>query len=150
MDNTDLGLLRQQLMRHEGLRLTPYTDTMGKLTIGYGHNLTAKGITTEVADLLLTADIDDTLAQVTLCMPWFRNLDPIRQRALADMAFNIGVRGLLGFKRMLNAVNANRWEDAANEMENSTWAKQVGKRALELSQMMQTGKDVFSVVQCSS
>ena len=54
----DRQLLRSQLERHEGLRLKPYRDTVGKLTVGYGRNLEDVGISRDEADFMLDNDID--------------------------------------------------------------------------------------------
>jgi lysozyme len=53
------------------------------------------------------------------------------------MAFNMGVRGLLNFKKMLAAVETGQWGVAAKEMLDSTWAHQVPQRAARLAQQME-------------
>lgn len=134
--------LEQQLIKHEGLRLKPYRDTVGKLTIGVGRNLDDKGISEGEARLLLDNDIANTIACLSSTLPWFQNMDDVRRRVLIDMAFNMGVTGLMGFKNMLAAVMVSNWGRASSEMLSSKWAKQVGRRAQTLAHMMQTGEDV--------
>ena len=128
------------LKKHEGLRLKPYRDTVGKLTIGYGRNLDARGITTDEATEMLEADIYSAIEDLRGSLPWFDDLDETRQVVLVDMAYNLGIAGLLKFKRMLAAVETARWEDAAAEMLLSKWADQVGGRAAELAEMMRAGQ----------
>lgn len=135
----DTAALREQLIRHEGLRLKPYTDTVGKLTIGIGRNLTDRGISREEAELLLDNDLASVVTALELAFSWWLSLDDVRQRVLADMAFNLGVGGLLKFKNTLAAVKEGRWDDAADGMLASRWAAQVGARASRLSRMMRTG-----------
>ena len=97
MTSEDLDALRQQLRLHEGLRLFPYVDTVGKTTIGCGRNLTDKGITIEEARFLLDHDITECLADLH-SFGWFIGLDSIRQRALVDLRFNLGPIRFRGFQ----------------------------------------------------
>ncbi|MGH8899502.1 MAG: glycoside hydrolase family protein [Egibacteraceae bacterium] len=133
--------LRDQLVRHEGLRLKPYRDTVGKLTIGVGRNLDDVGLTEEEAYDLLSNDVDRTERSLRSAVPCFGSLDDARQRVLADMAFNLGVTGLLQFKKMLAAVEARDFDLAASEMLGSAWAGQVKGRAETLARMMKRGED---------
>lgn len=130
--------IREQLVRDEGLRLKPYVDTVGKMTIGVGHNLTDKGITEEQAYLLLDADIAE-VQQALAGFAWFSQLDSVRQGAMLNMAFNLGVSGLLHFPNMISALSRGDWPTASQEMMNSLWATQVGQRAIRLSQQVLVG-----------
>ena len=131
----------RQLRLHEGERLKPYRCTAGKLTIGVGRNLEDRGITREEAAYLLANDIAAEERELLRALPWVAKLDDVRQRVLLDMAFNLGVVGLLSFKRTLGVIEAGRYELAAAMMLDSKWAGQVGQRAERLSRMMATGKD---------
>jgi lysozyme len=146
--------LIEALKIHEGLRLVPYRDTAGKLTIGYGHNLEAKPLSwlrasspipKKVAELILDMDVDDALHSLDVYLPWWRTLDDVREQVLAEMAFNMGVdddprNGLDSFKNTLLAIREGRWREAQEGMLNSKWAGQVHGRAIELANMMLTGK----------
>lgn len=127
------------LKLHEGLRLQPYTDTVGKITIGYGRNLSDRGITRDEAEQMLAHDITTHLAELVTVLPWVRALDPVRQAVLADMAFNMGVPTLLTFKNTLAAVKAGNYEGAAANILDSKYADQVGGRALRLARMLRHG-----------
>lgn len=137
---TERQRLVEQLLLHEGIRLRPYADTVGKLTIGVGRNLTDKGISRREALDLLDNDLDECLRDLAT-FPWFLGLDPIRQRVLTDMRFNLGPRGFRGFTRTLASVAAQDFHGAANGMRHSAWAIQVKTRADRLAQMMETGQD---------
>ena len=128
--------LQEMLIRHEGLRLKPYTDTVGKVTIGVGRNLTDNGITKEEAVEMLRHDMDAAIAEAVKNFPWFLDLTEERQRVVVSMLFNMGLPKLKGFKNFLAAVEAQDYETASKEMKNSQWAKQVGMRAVELSILM--------------
>ena len=131
--------LVEQLEKHEGLRLNPYTDTVGKLTIGIGRNLEDKGITPDEARFMLNNDIVYFANEVSRLFAPFNSLDNARQNVLINMAFNLGVAGLFTFKNFLSCVMVGDFDKAAIEMLNSKWARQVGNRANELAEQMRTG-----------
>lgn len=129
-----------QLRLHEGERLKPYRCTAGKLTIGVGRNLDDRGITAQESAMLLENDIDAVEWDLRAALPWVQELDEVRQRVLLDMCFNLGLTGLLGFKRTLAAIKGGQYARASAMMLQSRWATQVGERATRLSQMMMTGQ----------
>lgn len=124
--------------RHEGLRLKPYRDTVGVLTIGYGRNLDANGITPEEAERMLDRDLTVAYHAVS-AWEWFPQLSPARQMVLTEMAFNLGARRLMGFGRMLAACREGRYTEAADHMLASKWAEQVKGRARTLAEAMRRG-----------
>jgi lysozyme len=132
--------IEEQLILHEGMRLRPYRCTAGKLTIGVGRNLEDKGISHHEAMMLLRNDIAEVTSQLEQ-FDWFRALGPVRRKVLVDMAFNLGLDGLMGFRRMIEALKRADYEAAADEMVNSRWYRQVGERGRRLERMMRTGKD---------
>jgi lysozyme len=133
--------IKEQLVRHEGLRLKPYRCTAGKLTIGIGRNLDDCGISQSEAYVMLINDIMNCEKQLQAKIPDIYNgLDEVRKSVLLNMCFNLGINGLLGFKNTLAFVKAGDWERAANNRLVSKWAKQVGRRAIELSELMRKGK----------
>ena len=130
--------LEDMLIRHEDLRLKPYRDTVGKLTIGVGRNLDDVGISEDEALLLLDSDIQKA-KQGAASFPWFPSLDEVRQDVVIDMIFNMGLTRFSGFKNMIAAIARQDYVAASEEMMKSTWATQVGQRSIELSAMMKTG-----------
>lgn len=132
--------LREQLIRDEGVRLKPYRDSVGLLTIGYGRCLDRKGISLLEAEQMLDHDLRDATADVLLHLPAAMTLDEPRRAVLVNMAFNLGIAGLLGFTKMLAAVATQDWDTAATEMLASKWAGQVGLRAERLAQQMASGE----------
>ena len=131
--------LLAQLKRDEGLRLTAYRDTVGKLTIGYGRNLDDNGITQAEADLMLINDIASHEAQVHNFLPWTDSLDEVRRTVLVNMAFNMGIHSLLGFRNTLQAIHDGEFDRAADLMLESKWAEQVGPRAHRLANQIRMG-----------
>ena len=132
--------LAEQLKKHEGLRLKPYTDTVGKLTLGIGRNLEDKGITEQEALFMLNNDVDYFYSKLCQSIGWMKTLDDARQNVLVNMAFNLGIAGLMTFKKMLLACEHGNFKIAATEMLSSKWAEQVGYRASELAEQMRTGQ----------
>ena len=145
--NTNDPILIKELRRDEGVEYVPYTDTVGIPTVGVGHNIQAKALplswryplTDAQVDQLLADDLEAVFKGLDKHMCWWRNLSYARQRVLANMAFNMGVQGLLGFKNTLKAVQDGRWNDAADGMMSSKWASQVKGRAQRLAKMMREG-----------
>ena len=134
----NLGTLTQQLIRHEKLLLKPYKDTVGKFTIGVGRNLDDVGISEAEAMFMLEADIASVCSDLDRVFPWWREMSENRQLVIADMCFNLGINRLQGFKKALAAMKEGRYADAATEMLDSTWAKQVGRRSDTLAEMMRS------------
>jgi lysozyme len=129
-----------ELRRDEGVERKPYTDSVGKLTIGVGRNLTDVGLSDDEIDYLLHNDLKRVDADLDAHAAWWRTLDPVRQRVLRNLCFNMGWPRLAGFKNALGAMKAGKYATAANEMLDSTWARQVGARAQRLAAMMRTGR----------
>jgi lysozyme len=136
----DFEAAKALLIKHEGLRLKPYVDTVGKLTIGVGRNLTDVGITLAEANFLLENDLNKVITVLTARLPWLYTLNSARQIVLLNMAFNMGVEGLLQFHTTLALIQAGHYDQAASAMLQSKWATQVGQRAIELARIMQTGE----------
>lgn len=132
--------LKDLIKKHEGKRLKPYKCTAGKLTIGYGRNLDDKGITEEEAEFMLDNDIKAVISACKETFSWFAFLDNVRQAVVADMVFNLGLAGFLGFKNTIAHIRNKEWDKAADNMLASKWASQVGNRAVELAEMMRMGR----------
>lgn len=130
-----------QLKIDEGCRLTAYKDTVGVWTVGYGHAHVAPGTvwTQAKAEAVLISDVTEHNALLAEKLPWIAKLDPVRRRVLQNMAFNLGIAGLLGFKNTLEYVRTGQYDEAARNMLASKWARQVGNRAVRLAKQMRTG-----------
>ena len=140
MDNLNYEKLAARVRRNEGLSYLPYRCSAGALTIGYGHNLEARGIDITVAELLLKQDLEIAEKEVKNAFIWWPKLDDARMGVIIEMCYNLGISRLVGFKKMLAAVEAGDYKTAAQEMLDSKWARQVKGRAVELAKIMQTGE----------
>jgi lysozyme len=121
--------LKERIAKEESVELFPYKCPVGKLSIGVGRNIEERGISIQEADFLLENDVENVEIQLRESFPWFELLDDPRQEALADLCFNMGIRSLKTFKRMLKAMEEKRWSDAGRELMDSKYAKQVPTRA---------------------
>ncbi len=130
----------EQIKRDEGLRLKPYADSVGKISIGWGRNLSDKGITKDEAEYLFANDLSEARIVVAQQLPWSTDLDEARQAVLINMAFNMGINRLLSFHNTLALIKAGSYAHAAEEMRKSKWAAQVGERAERLARQMRSGK----------
>lgn len=132
--------LKKLTKEFEGCRLKPYRCTAGKLTIGYGRNLDDVGISQAEADMMFERDFAKAEADARKICEEFgidvNNLIEQRFYVLTDMCFNLGYGGLKKFKGMLTALKNGLYDDAANHMLDSLWAKQVGNRATQLAALM--------------
>jgi lysozyme len=129
-----------QLKRDEGVRFKPYKDSVGKITIGVGRNLDDVGIDAGEADLLLHNDVMRAGLALSTALPWTDALDEVRRAVLLNMAFNMGIHGLLSFKNTLALIQAGDYAGAAENMVQSKWAEQVGPRAHRLALQMESGE----------
>jgi lysozyme len=133
-------MCKNQLIKHEGLVLNPYKCTSGALTIGVGRNLDARGISKAEAMFMLDNDLNDCISQLqTHLGDIYLRLNDTRKLVLVNMCFNLGIFGLLQFRKTIAYLRVKEYNNAAKEMLDSKWAKQVGNRAKELAEMMRKG-----------
>lgn len=127
----------QSLVKHEGYSKFPYTDSLGKTTIGIGYNLSDRGISDDWIKKQFDSDVSYFYSQ--LCkFGWYNILNEDRKIVLLDMSF-MGWQHFLKLERMISALASENYEKAADEMLDSLWAKQVKYRAVELAEAMRSG-----------
>lgn len=134
--------LEDMLIRHEGMVLHAYTDSEGYLTIGVGRLIDKRlngGITEEEARYLLRNDIQKVVAQAKQ-FPWYDKLSNPRKQVVLNMIFNLGITRFSQFRKTIGFIANGDYTAAAKEMLDSKWAKQVGKRATELAEIMERGE----------
>lgn len=132
-----------QLKRDEGEVLHAYQDHLGYWTIGIGILIDKRkggGLRPEESEFIFRNRLNLLDAELSDRLPWIARLDPARKGVLINMAFQMGVTGLLGFKNTLAMVEAGKYQDAAKGMLESKWAKQTPARAQRLSNQMATGE----------
>lgn len=149
----DFDIIIKRLEFHESCVLKPYYCPTGHLTLGIGHNVEArpftdeekraigdwkKGITKNMAYMICRNDVNICLNQLKTLSFW-NQLDLERQYALLDMCFQLGFKGLCGFKKMLEAIRWGKWQTAAEECLNSDYARQTPARAKRIARLIKEG-----------
>jgi len=132
-----INLAVERLQTDEGFRAVAYQDTTGHLTIGYGFNITS-GISEYAAQALLEAQAQE-LATSLQAYHWFVGLDDVRASVLIELAFNLGLNGLLHFPRMLGAIGSGDWQTAHDQLLDSDAARQLTSRYTILANLLLTG-----------
>jgi lysozyme len=135
-------MLEDQLRRDEGEKLSAYQDHLGFWTIGIGRLIDSRrggGISTDESTMLLRNDIARIRVELLQRLPWFVHLDPARQGVLMNMAFQMGINGVMAFQQMLAKVQGGDYAAAADQMLQSKWATQTPERANRLAKQMRDG-----------
>lgn len=138
------ALLIKELERDEGRVLHAYQDSLGWWTIGIGRLIDKRkggGISNEEADYLKRNDIARFKAELDKVAPWWRSVSPVRQRAIQNLAFNLGAGGLVQkWPKTVAMMKAGQWREAAAAIRaNKVWVNQVGARAERIAKQIEAG-----------
>lgn len=134
--------LEEQLRLDEGEKLVLYKDSLGFWTIGVGRLLDpARGghISLQESANMLANDITEKTAELVRSLPWVATMDPIRRETLINLAFQLGVPGLLTFKNTVEAVRQGDWEQAALGLKFSRLHAQTPDRTERHMEQLLTG-----------
>lgn len=135
---------KQELKADEGLRLMAYKDSVGVLTIGFGHTGSdvheGQRISEEEADSLFEKDFEEAVTGTQNAVPFFYALDGPRKGALVNMCFQMGPTALSGFHGTLAAMDEGDWDSAAVHIMNSKYARQTRARATRIAYRIRTGQ----------
>lgn len=127
------------LKRDEGFVSHAYKDSLGYLTIGYGFLIDQSrggGIPEDIARIWLLALVAHKLEDLAQAWPPFVQQPEQVRRALANMAYQLGVPGLMRFKKMLAALEREDRAEAAREALDSRWARQTPNRAARVAKLI--------------
>jgi lysozyme len=141
MEDLDYQKLLSQLLQIEGPKLSRYFDANSNLIVAEKTHVESVGLNAGKPVTVLEADVRRVASEIEDVLPAVAALDPVRQRVVVHMAFDMGVTGLLAMIRFVAAVGFHVWEAAAQEMLISQWAKEGKRRAAALAEMMRTGHD---------
>lgn len=149
--SVDLELLKTRVRSEEGWRSNVYDDETGRPivpgskvvghpTIGYGFALDVRPLPRDVGESWLSCNVREVDLALQRRVPFWSELDGVRRLALAEMAYQMGVDGLMAFRLMIQALHAGDAETAARQALSSEWARQTPSRALRVANMLRTGK----------
>tara|TARA_B100000575_G_scaffold267929_1_gene246446 strand:+ start:560 stop:1015 length:456 start_codon:yes stop_codon:yes gene_type:complete len=145
--NTDtFNEMTEEIKADEGVVNEVYLDHLGLPTVGVGHLIrkddpehgldVGTQVDEERVAELFEADLYTCVAETKLLYPQFEDLPAEAQKILCNMMFNMGRPRLSRFHKMKKAVDSSDWTEAANQMLDSRWAKQVPNRANRLIERM--------------
>jgi lysozyme len=135
--------LKTMLLRDEGSVPHAYQDHLGYWTIGVGRLIDKRkggGLSDDEIDYLLENDVRRVCADVLEALPWVIRLNDARQAVVYAMAFQMGLKGLLGFRSTLDSMRDEGYANAAEGMRQSKWAKQTPARATRMAYQMEIGE----------
>nr|DAR94658.1 MAG TPA: Tail associated lysozyme [Caudoviricetes sp.] len=133
--------LLENIKAHEGFRDHIYKDSLGKATIGYGFLVSAlspdelklnggkaEPMSREVAEKILNLKVARLRKRVPECLPWLASKPQSVQDTILEMAYQLGIAKLLGFKYTLQCIEAGNYAQAAKNLRESLLYKQTPRR----------------------
>ena len=138
-----MTMIIDMLRKHEGVETHAYKCSANKTTIGVGRNIDKNGgigLSQKEIDYLLASDVERVEAELSQAFNWYDDLNDPRKDAMMDMCFNMGLPRLSKFKKSLAAMARGDYKTASAEFLDSLWARQVGQRAVTISEMIRTGE----------
>lgn len=138
----DKQKLLSDLKDDEGFIPYAYQDSLGYWTIGYGTLIDKRGggIPEDVCSILLERHVDSAITQLNKSLPWLKDHSENVQLALGNMAYQLGVSGLLKFKTTLDLIRKKRYNEAADNALKSLWARQTPNRAKRVTDLLRSAK----------
>jgi len=130
--------LKERIKQHEGCRLTPYKDSLNITTVGYGRNLEAVPFSQDEVDLMFENDFERAWMGA-MSFPEFDGLNDVRRGVVVEMTFQMGRKGVAGFRKFWAAVRREDWLSARHQLLSSRWAVQTPERAKELAEIFFNG-----------
>ena len=140
-----MKLLEESVKQHEGFEEKIYLDSKGIPTCGWGHALlVGTKVPLEVCEIFLRQDLANAVSDFyklrrLVEADVIKGINEVRRRVITEMLFNMGLPRVLGFVKMWEAIRVKDWDRAAEEMLDSKWHKDVGKRAETLAETFKQG-----------
>lgn len=145
--DVNLNALKCQLSIHEGYKNVVYLCSANKPTAGIGHLLRAPNeiqqypLGTFVSDqqiqMWYEQDVVSSIkgAQRVIGVDTWANLSDIRKRATIDLVYNLGEAGFAKFKNTVSSIKEQNWTAVGDNLRDTIWYTQVGRRALNIITM---------------
>ena len=130
--------LINEIKKHEGFRDRVYDDSLGIPTIGYGFAIKDLVLDQDIADQILQRKLDQLIVRIKKTFGWYNKLPLKAKNVVANMCYQLGIKGFSKFRKTLSYLKRHEWEEASVEMLDSRWARQTPNRAVELSNIIKS------------
>ena len=128
--------LLESIKKHEGFVEHVYDDSLGIPTIGYGFAIKDLVLDEDIAEEILIRKLERLKRNANSRFRWLEDMPVVVQEVILNMCYQLGVTGVSKFRRAISALQEGDWDEAANEMLDSLWARQTPNRAKELSNIV--------------
>ena len=128
--------LLESIKKHEGFVEHVYDDSLGIPTIGYGFAIKDLVLDEDIAEDILIRKLERLKRNANSRFRWLEDMPVVVQEVILNMCYQLGVTGVSKFRKAISALQEGDWDEAANEMLDSLWARQTPNRATELSDIV--------------
>lgn len=135
----NLKELVKDLREDEGVVPCPYVDSVGKATIGIGHNTDDNPLTDEMMEFILLCDLRECVEDL-VNFPFWAIANDARRNALLNLRFNLGPSRFRSFENAIHFANMGMWDESADEWKDSKWYGQVGVRGPKVVEQVRNGE----------
>ena len=136
--------LLESIKKHEGFVEHVYDDSLGIPTIGYGFAIKDLVLDEDIAEDILIRKLERLQRNANSRFRWLEDMPVVVQEVILNMCYQLGVTGVSKFRRAISALQEGDWDEAANEMLDSLWARQTPNRATELSNIVRNQSEKIS------
>ena len=136
--------LLESIKKHEGFVEHVYDDSLGIPTIGYGFAIKDLILDADIAEDILMRKLERLQRNANSRFRWLEDMPVVVQEVILNMCYQLGVTGVSKFRKAISALQEGDWDEAANEMLDSLWARQTPNRAKELSNIVRNQSEKTS------
>jgi len=136
--------LLEKIKHHEGFVEHVYDDSLGIPTIGYGFAIKDLVLDEDIAEDILVRKLEKLKRNACSRFNWLEDMPQEVQEVILNMCYQLGVTGVSKFRKAISALQEGEWNEAADEMLDSLWAKQTPNRAKELSNIVRNHSEKIS------
>ena len=136
--------LLESIKKHEGFVEHVYDDSLGIPTIGYGFAIKDLILDEDIAEEILIRKLERLKRNACGRFKWLEDMPIDVQGVIIEMCYQLGVTGVSKFKKTISLLRDGDWDEAANEMLDSLWARQTPNRATELSNIVRNQSEKIS------
>ena len=136
--------LLEKIKHHEGFVEHVYDDSLGIPTIGYGFAIKDLVLDEDIAEDILMRKLERLKRNANSRFKWLEDMPVVVQEVILNMCYQLGVTGVSKFRKAISALQEGDWDEAADEMLDSLWAKQTPNRATELSDIVRNQVEKIS------